>query len=219
MWIWVKRPTAFVARNGNSIIAVSSVLIACLSLYFTIQAQNDDRAYKELLIKPSLSRQAHSVDFSVVIANVGLGPAQIKDILYQFGGECISMVDANGELSRASYDKVIDGLNTRFLNDIFSFGIPNTAPTAITTRNHVLFPEEIIGVGKEVVLFRVDDSSLEMFRTKMKALDVKLTQSLIDQFTARALTLPISIKYCSMSGKYCEINEPEGETGKRCRFK
>ena len=170
MWSWVKRPTAFVARNGNSIVAVSSVLIACLSLYFTIQAQNDDRAYKELLIKPTLSRQAHSVDFSVAIANVGLGPARIKDIIYQFGGECISMVDANGELSQTSYDKVIGGLNTRFLNEVFSFEIPNTSPTAITTRNHVLFPEEIIGVGKEVVLFRIDDSSLETFRTKNESL-------------------------------------------------
>lgn len=213
-----KQFSQFVAQNVSSILAISSLLIAGMSLYLTIQAQDDDRTYKELLIKPSLALRAHTADWSVAIANDGLGPAEIKDIIYQFGDECISILDAEGKISRTNYYKVQNALTSRFVNDIFSFQIPNTSPTALTTRGQILLPETIIGVGKEIVLFRIDDTSLETLKTKLNALEMNFHQSLLEKFTALALTLPISIKFCSMSEKYCKTVEPEGETGKRCKF-
>jgi hypothetical protein len=199
-----RRVAGFVANNTGSVIAISS-------LY-------DDRTYKELLIKPSLALRAHTVDFSIAIANDGLGPAQIKDIIYQFGGECISMLDPDGGISRTNYYKVQNALTSRFITDIFSFQIPNTSPTALNTRGQVLLSNTIIGVGKEVVLFRIDDTSFEMLKSKLDALEMKFHQSLLNKFTALALTLPISIKFCSMSEKYCKAVEPEGDNGKHCKF-
>src|SRR5260370_34040151 len=117
----VKQFVEFVATNGNYILAFSSVLIACLSLYLTIQAQDDDRTYKELLIKPSLALRGHTADWSVAIANDGLGPAQIKNIIYQPGGECISMLDPDGGVSRTNYYKMQNALTSRFITAILSF--------------------------------------------------------------------------------------------------
>jgi hypothetical protein len=214
-----KRIRTFVEKNVSAVIAISSLLIAGLSLYLTIQAQNDDRAYKELLIKPALALRAHTADWSVAIGNDGLGPAQGKDIIYQFGDECISMLDPDGAISRTNYYKVQNALTSRFIADIFSFQIPNTTPTALSTRGQVVLPSTIIAVGKEVVLFRIDDPSLETLKSKLNALDTGFHQSLLDKFTALALTLPISIKFCSMSEKYCKTVEPEGGNGKRCKFK
>jgi hypothetical protein len=214
-----ERAVGFVARNSNSILAISSLLIAGMSLYLTIQAQDDDRTYKELLIRPSLALRAHTVDWSIAIANDGLGPAQIKDIIYQIGGDCISMIDPDGELSRTNYYKVENALRTRFITDIFSFQIPSTSPAALTTRGQVLLPGTIIAVGKEIVLFRIDDTSLETLKSKLNALEMNFHQSLLEKFSALALTLPISIKFCSMSEKYCKIVEPEGDNGKHCRFR
>src|ERR1035437_3828065 len=110
-----ERVVGLVTRNASSILAISSLLIAGMSLYLTIQAQDDDRTYKELLIKPSLALRAHTVDWSVAIANDGLGPAQIKDIIYQFGGDCISMIDPDGGISRTNYYKVENALRARFI--------------------------------------------------------------------------------------------------------
>lgn len=95
-----RRFKKFVGANASIIIAISSLFIAGLSLYFTIHAQNDDRAYKELLIKPALAIRTHSVDFSVELASEGLGPAEIKAVAYQFGGECLSLLDTDGALNK-----------------------------------------------------------------------------------------------------------------------
>jgi hypothetical protein len=216
----IARAFGFISKNGSSILAVSSVCIAIFSLYLTIQAQNDDRAYRELLIKPALATMSHTVDFSFAIQNNGLGPAQIKDIVYQFGGECISMLEADGiHLSQDNYYKVKEAIKNRLLNEIFSFEIPNAPSTPINTRGELLLPGSIIGPGKEVVLFRIDDSSLETFRARLNALELKLSQAVRDQFSARALTLPVSIKYCSMSGKYCEAIVRENGTDAPCKFR
>ena len=208
-----------VARHGSSIVAVSSLAIATAALYLTVQAQKEDRYYKELLIKPFLSIVAHTTDFSVGIVNDGLGPAYVEDITYHFGEECLSLLEANGRASRTNYYKVNEAIRTRLFTELFSFGIPGTESTVITTHQQVLFPESIIPVGKSVTLFKIDDSSLETFQRKIDALDMKFAQNLKDGFTARALTLPLYMKYCSMSGRYCNEASREDAAQKPCKSK
>jgi hypothetical protein len=212
----IKPILKFFEARSASILAVSSVVIAGCSLYLTITAQREDRAYKELLIKPSIAIQTHATDFSVEFANEGLGPAEIKAVAYQFGGKCLSLLDDDGTVSKTQYDEASAGIRQRLLTDIFNFEIPNTPGTLVNIRTSLLLPKSILAAGGKHVIFRIDDTSLELFRSKVNALDLPLRQSILDKFTGMALTIPISIKYCSMSGKYCQTNIHDDFSGKRC---
>jgi hypothetical protein len=102
---------SWISARGASIVAISSVAIALASLYLTIQAQKEDRTYKELMIRPSISISVHPHDFSVGFRNDGLGPARFEEIIYHLGGECLTMFEADGvSLSRDDYIKVRKGL-------------------------------------------------------------------------------------------------------------
>ncbi len=154
---WFRRTGALVSGNVSSIIAMSSLMIAGFSLYLTIHAQSQDRAYKELMIKPALALGADTVDFSLFLSNDGLGPAEIRNVVYYFNGRCLSMLQPDGiNINRAEYMEVSQAIKTRVLNDTFS--LPIFEPfEALDTKVKVLLPDSIIGSGKEWVLFKIDE--------------------------------------------------------------
>ena len=69
----------FFRRNALALaslaVAVSSLFVAIISLRYSVNAQKEDAAYKELSIRPRLQIAAAG-DFSVLLENVGLGPAE-----------------------------------------------------------------------------------------------------------------------------------------------
>ncbi len=73
----------FVSRNASTIIALSSLFIAALALWYTVQAKKRDTEYKELSIRPWINIFA-----SVQISNEGLGPAVLKQFFFLIGGDC-----------------------------------------------------------------------------------------------------------------------------------
>jgi hypothetical protein len=208
---FLRRILSWVANHSSPLLAISSLAIAVAALNLTISAQKEDRDYKELMIRPWIELEAHTTDFSVGFANNGLGPARIEDIIYHFGGECLSLLDEQGGISQVNFYKADEGTRARMLNEIFSFAGFEPHPTLIKTRQQVVLPHSIIQAGKSVTLFRVDNSSLDEFQKKLGELPLAFAQSLRNQFTARALTSPIDMKYCSMSGRYCAkaINETD----------
>jgi hypothetical protein len=216
MGMRLKRFSRWIAEHGATIIAISSLGIALASIYLTIQAQKDDRTYRELMIRPSIAIRAYSHDFSVSFANDGLGPAEIEDIAYRFDDECIGLLDADGKYNRTAIEKARNGIFKRLFTDIFSFNVPGAETTAITTRDLLLLPKSIIAAGKEHRLFSVSESSLPTLRSKLDALDHNFAQSLMDRFVGLAFTLPVSMKYCSMSGGYCRVAAQEDEKGQTC---
>jgi hypothetical protein len=78
----------FVSRNASTIIALSSLFIAALALWYTVQAKKRDTEYKELSIRPWINIFAEPKELSVQISNEGLGPAVLKQFFFLIGGDC-----------------------------------------------------------------------------------------------------------------------------------
>ena len=131
----------------------------------------------------------------------------------------MSLLDESGNLSQANYYKVDSAIRDRLFTELFSFSWFTEQTTFITTRSQLITPQSIMEVGKTIFLFKIDDSSLELFHKKLNELPPSISQSLRKNFAARAYDLPIDMRYCSMSGKYCfsAIHEP-GEK-KPCALK
>src|SRR6267378_1507683 len=80
--------------RGNAL-ALASLSIALMGLYLTITAQREERAHKELLLRPVLNIEVDVADYSVSIFNYGLGPAMITDTVYYLGGQCRAVNQTN----------------------------------------------------------------------------------------------------------------------------
>src|SRR6266404_1041852 len=59
----------------NNALAIASLCIAAMGLYLTITSQSEERAHKELLLRPVLTADVQAGDYSVSVFNYGLGPA------------------------------------------------------------------------------------------------------------------------------------------------
>jgi len=81
----------------DNAIAVASLSIALMGLYLTITAQREERAHKELLLRPALLLTTEVGDYSVALVNHGLGPALITDGLYYFDDRCRAVNSTNLE--------------------------------------------------------------------------------------------------------------------------
>jgi hypothetical protein len=64
-------------------------------------------------------------------------------------------------------------------------------------------PGQIIGVKEDVILFRFVQPFHDVFMTKLAALPFDVRVAFDDRFMTTAATIPILIRYCSMSGRYC----------------
>jgi hypothetical protein len=213
---WLRRAVAFISANASSIIAISSLMIAGFSLYLTIHAQSQDRAYKELMIKPALAIGADNVDFSLTFRNVGVGPAEIKSVVYYFNGHCLSMIQPDGRhVNRENYAEVSQAIKARVFDGVFSR--PLFEPLTNTlVKIQALMPETAIGSEKEWVIFKPDEVTLSEIRDKLSRMEPHFAQSLRNTFLREALTLPIGLKYCSMSGGYCDTNLKDETTEVPC---
>jgi hypothetical protein len=204
---WFKRAGVFVSAHVGSIIAISSLLIARFSLYLTIDAQRSDRLYKELLIKPSLALGADSTSFSFFLQNDGLGPADIKSIVYYFNNHCLYLVQSDRiRVNRENANEVSVAIKDRLYDRIFS--IPSFAPLMLNAdlvKVHPLLPGTIIGSGRQWVFFAPDEPFMEI-RKRISELEPHFAQSLRDTFLLQGMTLPFSLRYCSMSGNFCETS-------------
>jgi hypothetical protein len=81
----------------DNALALASLSIAVMGLYLTITAQREERAHKELLLRPVLQLEAEVGNFSVSLFNHGLGPALITDGLYYFDNRCRAVNSTNVE--------------------------------------------------------------------------------------------------------------------------
>ena len=72
----------------DNAVALASLPIAAMGLYLTITSQSEERAHKELLLRPDLNLNVRVHDYFVTVVNLGLGPALITDTLYYFEGQC-----------------------------------------------------------------------------------------------------------------------------------
>jgi hypothetical protein len=197
---------AFVSANASTIIAVASVCIASLSLYFTIDAQRAERAHKELLLRPSLGVNVDATVYSVVLVNNGLGPAYIKNVAYHLNNECLPFTDGAHAFAANNYSRAnqhIVAVFGKLVDDAFfpKAEFKNTPSASVS----LPVPSHILGVGQDIIIYRMGSEFAKELVPRLWAVGSNVLTTFNDRFLATAITLPMSVEYCSMSGQYCEV--------------
>jgi hypothetical protein len=203
---WFHRFVNFIATNA---IPLTSLFIAACSLYLTIHSQSEDRAHKEMMIRPALTYEISTTDLTVGFRNDGLGPAVIVDFAYKDHDECLSVADIyNHKVNSLNIYKVGLDIRDRLFTQVFTFKLPTTSsgiPVSpqVNESGSVLIPGSILAAGKEMWVFRIRDDTLSEFRQDLSELQPSTVQGFMAKFFDAAMSLPISLRYCSMSGNYC----------------
>jgi hypothetical protein len=197
-----------ISANTATVIALCSLAIALCSLCATLLSQMADREYRELMIRPFFSFSVNTKDLSVGFRNNGLGPAVIVDTAYRDGDECLSVGDANShKINTENVKRVASDIGDRLFTQVFTFAIPTKSPGIKVERlnqyGSVLIPGSILETGRELWIFRIPDDTLNEFRQDLNTLQPSTVGSFMENFFEAAWALPISLRYCSMSGKYC----------------
>ena len=198
----------FVAMHANAstIIAVSSMLIAGMSLYFTINAQRLDLEYKEVSIQPRVSLNGVGESLSMVLRNVGLGPAVITDVVLKVAGKCVRARTS----SDAEWIKAFQDFTQAIIPDVFTKALSPAAwksKKGFDVESDTIYIEDTIRPGDDRWLVRLDPGSMkevaQIDRSEFAATKIKFAKSVYDA--------PIKIRYCSATGRTCgEVGEAGG---------
>lgn len=207
-----------VSKHSALIVAISSLFVAGLSLYFTIEAQRGERSYKELLLKPNLQLEAETSDYSIKLVNSGLGPAEIKDAFYYLGGECITLIGADRQLNQKNYFTIIQRINAGFVDQMRALPWRSEFKGQPVTHGAIPVQSAVIRVGAALVIFQIDPAFLHEFSSELTKLGVPIRREFDNNFITNAIQLPYRVKYCSMSGKYCEVSGGGDEQAIPCKF-
>jgi hypothetical protein len=203
-----RRIGKFISKHSPTLIAIASLAIATFSLHLTIQSQIEDRAYRELLIQPSLEVYTNSADFSIVFVNYGLGPAKVKDMTYRIGSDCLSLGNSYSDnVSMLTVNRIEKDLHARLLRDVVALA---TSDTHLVVELLVLVPGTVIPVGKEKTFVKVSQESQEVLSEKINEWGPGLAKSLREKFLENSIKIPLAISYCSMSGRYCTKRDRNG---------
>ena len=178
-----------------------ALIVAVAALWYTIDAQKTDREYKELLIRPRLYVHSQTEDFSIKIGNSGVGPAAVSRLVISGLHECFdsrSMTkdewDKAGAIIRKSFDdrvrdEVFHGVTRQQLGG--GIDLAETLPAT----DQWIAPNEVVEVLKVL--------GVEQAMKSLSSLDKNLEQQVKSQFIKYAVSNPVRVEYCSVSGKYC----------------
>lgn len=202
---YVKRLLGFFGANAAVITALSSLFVACLSLYFTIQAQNADIAYKELAIRPTLGIGADVSNFSIYLTNSGYGHAIVHRVAIGVEGKCYSSDD------EATFDEAYNRFEVSVLNEVFQKSYPpgdikSLRDVFITGGGHV-DNGSVIRAGEKFQMFYLEPAALAL----LTKLDLKTLTGIRNSFARAVSMLPYRVEYCSATGKYCEVIDTKNQ--------
>lgn len=197
------RVLAFCQINALSL---TSLAIALMGLYLTITAQSDERAHKELLLRPDLSLEVQVRDYSVVIANRGLGPALITEMLYYLEGQC-GAVDRRNLEGFVKIDVVSVGRSlTRFFSQQFTELTWGAWNSLQGIQSQLPLPTQIIAVGQQIALFKLEPELVVEVNKKLVDSGFGRRAAFNDEFVRHSMSMPLRVRYCSMSEKHCEAS-------------
>ena len=203
--------TNFLKTNAvalaSIVVAISSLFVAVVSLRYTVQSQQEDRAYKELMIQPILQIVSDTDTGSVIVANTGLGPAKIGRVLFHSKEHCIDTDSVKFE-NNADFEKYIHNFGDA-ISEHMLVGMPvdDRIKTLPAARSGILPPGTIIPAGKEMDLFKFNPDDLRKLLTKLDTSPGEYHQMFLDNFAKRGSSIPIQMEYCSLSGNFCSQNK------------
>jgi hypothetical protein len=195
----IKKILGSIASNVAVIVALSSFFVACLSLYFTIQAQKTDMEYKELAIRPTLGIGADVSNFSIYLTNSGYGHAIVHRVSLGVEGKCYSSDD------EASFDEAYSRFEVSVLNEVYQKSYPpadikSLRDVFVTGGGHV-DNGSVIRAGERFQMFYLEPAALAL----LTKLDLKTLTGIRNNFARAVSMMPYRVEYCSATGKYCEI--------------
>jgi hypothetical protein len=196
------QPFVWIGQNAALLTAISSMLIAAASLYYAVDAQRTDRAYKEVAIQPRLWLGGDWDDLSLTFINRGLGPAIIDSIVLKVGDKCKSTDDFEpdewAEVFTAFANEIIDGLYTKTLPPM---------PWVKGGKRNYDVQTDILRVGDSVrpgdkkFIIRLDPGTLK----ELTQIDSTELLRAKQKFAIAAFNVPIRIVACSATGRTCGV--------------
>jgi hypothetical protein len=194
----------------DNAIALASLSIAVMGLYLTITAQQEEREHKELLLRPALNLEVRPGTYSVSFFNHGLGPAQITDTIYVLDGQCHFMNRANSfEFAKTDFPKVERYFSNYFIRPfeaLWKDGVKSPLKSPAVFGSAVPLPGMIVAVGQEFNIFKLErEIATEVYST-LHSSGLETRYAFDDEFVRHATSMPLSIRYCSMSEQYCALH-------------
>jgi hypothetical protein len=196
----LKRFFGAFAKSAPTIVAMSSMFIAALSLYHTVDAQRRDLEYKEISIQPRPSLLPVFADMSLSIKNLGLGPAVIQQIDFEQDGQCVSSAGKDASEWQKIYAAFLNATAVTVYSRSLSL-VPKTPgdKKKFDFELDALQVNDTIRAGEDRYLFRLAPGTLKLFR----GADTSVQVAAADKFSQNAYTVPIIIHACSATGRTC----------------
>jgi hypothetical protein len=207
--------TVWIARNAALLTAVSSMVIAGLSLKYTIDAQRRDFEYRELSIQPRLVLGGNADAFALSVKNVGVGAALIWRIEVVVNGNC-QTTDGKSQVDWATtYRQFVQQQIQKLYTEPF-IGTPNRKKGASSVLAHsdILYVGDVIPAGKKPSLIEMDDTQSKF----LQQIDRGLLANIQTKFMDAAYAAPIRITICSLSGRSCNVVGVAEQCGRTVKF-
>ena len=213
---WLSRNGSLVVSCMSLLVAASSVCVAVMSLWYTIDAQRSDQYYREISIQPSLGFHFSTGTYSISLDNKGLGPAKIARIITNFG-ECLdSKVVSAAEwdnsrirVALALHQDLTDKVLTEAVWRINRARAPDLQVT-------IPVEEQMIIPGQKLDLIAMMPEQIAPFNEEISRSDPQLKAKMTFIFADWARSVPIAVRSCSASGKFCRMVHPPFAELKGC---
>lgn len=198
--IWLRGLFGAIRESASVIIAISSMFIAALSLYFSVNAQRVDAEYKEISIQPRPSLLPLFEDMSLSVRNLGLGPAVVKQINFERNGRCLSSYGMNPEEWQTMYSEFLQEI----ASEVYVKSLPpmpwrKGGKKKFDFEMDILQMNDTVRANEDRYLFRLDSGTFKEFR------EAETTEQVVakHKFAANAYAVPIIIVICSATNRTC----------------
>ena len=197
-----KRPFVWIGRNAAIFTAISSILIAAASLYYTIDAQRTDREYKEVAIQPRLWLGGEPENFGLTLKNTGLGPAIVGTIVIRVGGQCKSSDDYAPDewinIFSSFVTELVDPLYTKTLPKLPA---PKGQAAKFNVQSNILTVGDSLRPGDKYPIIYLDRDTMD----GLSQVDSTERVQAEHKFAAAAYDVPMRILLCSATGRTCRV--------------
>jgi hypothetical protein len=190
-------------KNWQAFLSGASFCIACLSLYFSYEAQSVDREYREIAIRPALVAEGDVFDYQ--IHNIGAGPAVVQRVSFLKDGTAVDSI--NTPLFFLEAMRAHDFYREKLSKLLAEKGL--TDFTHVSLRMNIPNVGEVIEAGQTKAVTKIVNVErfLEDLKVRKDKKDKKdgdqLSREFSNVFYQIASRTLQELEYCSLSRRYC----------------